>query len=42
MGLGGKCPIITLDETFLTEWVSRMSDRIVMSVEDGVGAVLAL
>lgn len=34
--------IITLDKTFLTERVSRISDRIMMSVEDGIRAVLAL
>ncbi|MEJ7873315.1 MAG: type II toxin-antitoxin system PemK/MazF family toxin [Rubrobacteraceae bacterium] len=34
--------IITLDKTFLTERVSRVSDRIMMSVEDGIRTVLAL
>jgi mRNA interferase MazF len=34
--------IITLDKTFLTERVSRVSDRIMMSVEDGIRMVLAL
>lgn len=34
--------IITLDKTFLTERVSRISDRIMMSVEEGLRTVLAL
>ena len=34
--------IITLDKTFLTERVSWVSDRIMMSVEDGLRTVLAL
>jgi mRNA interferase MazF len=34
--------IITLDKTFLTERMSRVSDRIMMSVEDGIRMVLAL
>lgn len=34
--------IITLDKTFLTERVSRVSDRIMMLVEDGIRSVLAL
>ena len=34
--------IITLDKTFLTERVSRVSDRIMMSVEDGLRTMLAL
>jgi mRNA interferase MazF len=34
--------IITLDKTFLTARVSRVSDRIMMSVEDGIRTVLAL
>ena len=34
--------IITLDKTFLTEHVSRVSDRIMMSVEVGIRTVLAL
>jgi mRNA interferase MazF len=34
--------IITLDKTFLTERVSRISDRIMMSVEEGIRIVLAL
>jgi mRNA interferase MazF len=34
--------IITFDKTFLTERVSRVSDRIMMSVEDGIRTVLAL
>ena len=34
--------IVTLDKTFLTERVSRVSDRIMMSVEDGVRTVLTL
>lgn len=33
---------ITLDKTFLTEQVSRVSDRIMMSVENGLRTVLAL
>jgi len=33
---------ITLDKTFLTERMSRVSDRIMMSVEDGIRMVLAL
>ena len=33
---------ITLDKTFLTERVSRVSDRIMMSIEDGLRTVLAL
>jgi mRNA interferase MazF len=31
--------IITLDKTFLTEWVSLVSDRIMMLVEDGARSV---
>jgi mRNA interferase MazF len=34
--------IITLDKAFLTERVSRVSDRIMMSVEKGLRTVLAL
>jgi mRNA interferase MazF len=34
--------IVTLDKTFLTERVSRISDRIMMSVEEGIRTVLAL
>jgi mRNA interferase MazF len=34
--------IITLDKTFLTERVSLVSDRIMMSVEEGLRTVLAL
>jgi mRNA interferase MazF len=34
--------IITLDKTFLTERVSRVSDRTMMSVEEGLRMVLAL
>jgi mRNA interferase MazF len=34
--------IITLDKRFLTERVSRISDHIMMSVEDGIRTVLAL
>jgi mRNA interferase MazF len=34
--------IITLDKTFLTERKSQVSDRIMMSVEDGIRMVLAL
>ena len=34
--------IITLDKTFLTEGVSQVSDRIMMSVKDGIRTVLAL
>jgi mRNA interferase MazF len=34
--------IITLDKTFLTRWVSRVSDRIMMSVEEGMRTVLVL
>ena len=34
--------IITLDKTFLTERVSQISDRIMMSVEEGLRTVLAL
>jgi mRNA interferase MazF len=34
--------MITLDKTFLTERVSRISERIMMSVEDGIRTVLAL
>ncbi|HEX6710961.1 MAG TPA: type II toxin-antitoxin system PemK/MazF family toxin [Rubrobacter sp.] len=34
--------IITLDKTFLKERVSRVSDRIMMSVEDGIRTVIAL
>jgi mRNA interferase MazF len=34
--------IITLDMAFLTERVSRVSDRIMMSVEEGLRTVLAL
>jgi mRNA interferase MazF len=34
--------IITLDKTFLTERVTRISDRIMMSVEEGLRTVLAL
>jgi mRNA interferase MazF len=33
---------ITLDKAFLTERVSLVSDRIMMSVEDGIRTVLAL
>lgn len=33
---------ITLDKTFLEERVSRVSDRIMMAVEDGLRMVLAL
>jgi hypothetical protein len=33
---------ITLDKTFLTERVSRVSGRIMMSVEEGLRTVLAL
>ncbi|MGB3683463.1 MAG: type II toxin-antitoxin system PemK/MazF family toxin [Rubrobacteraceae bacterium] len=33
---------ITLDKTFLTERVSRVSDRVMTSVEDGLRTVLAL
>jgi len=34
--------IVTLDKTFLTERVSRVSDRKVMLVEEGIRTVLAL
>lgn len=34
--------VVTLDKTFLTERVSRVSDRIMTSVEDGLRVVLAL
>jgi len=34
--------VITLDKEFLTERVSRVSDRIMMSVEDGIRTVLDL
>jgi mRNA interferase MazF len=34
--------IITLDKTFLKDRVSRVSDRIMMLVEDGIRTVLAL
>ena len=34
--------VVTLDKTFLTERVSRVSDRIMMAVEDGLRTVLAL
>lgn len=34
--------MITLDKTFLAERMSRVSDRIVMSVEEGMRTVLAL
>lgn len=34
--------VITFDKTFLTERVSHVSDRIMMSVEDGLRTVLAL
>jgi mRNA interferase MazF len=34
--------IITLDKTFLTKRVSLVSDRIMMSVEEGLRTVLAL
>jgi mRNA interferase MazF len=34
--------IITVDKTFLTERASRVSDRIMMSVEDGIRTALAL
>jgi mRNA interferase MazF len=34
--------IVTLDKTFLTERVSLISDRIMMSVDDGIRTVLAL
>lgn len=34
--------MITLDKTFLAERVSRVSDRIMMSVEEGMRTVLAL
>jgi mRNA interferase MazF len=34
--------IITIDKEFLTERVSRLSDRIMMSVEEGMRTVLAL
>jgi mRNA interferase MazF len=34
--------IITLDKTFLTERMSLVSERIMMSVEDGIRMVLAL
>ena len=34
--------IVALDKTFLTERVSRVSDRIMLSVEDGIRTVLAL
>ena len=34
--------VVTLDRTFLTEQVSRVSDRIMILVEDGLRMVLAL
>jgi mRNA interferase MazF len=34
--------IITVDKTFLTERVSRVSDRTMLLVEDGIRTVLAL
>ncbi len=34
--------VITLDKAFLTEQVSRVGDRIMMSVESGLRTVLAL
>ena len=34
--------VITLDRTFLTEQVSQVSDRIVVTVENGLRKVLAL
>jgi mRNA interferase MazF len=34
--------IVTLDKTFLTERVGQISDRIMMSVEEGIRTVLAL
>ncbi|MCA1718897.1 MAG: type II toxin-antitoxin system PemK/MazF family toxin [Actinobacteria bacterium] len=34
--------IITVDKTFLTERVSRVSDRVMLMVEDGIRTVLAL
>ena len=34
--------VVTLDKTFLAERVSRVSDRIMVSVEDGIRTVLAL
>jgi mRNA interferase MazF len=34
--------IITIEKEFLTERVSRLSDRIMMSVEEGMRTVLAL
>ena len=34
--------VITLDKTFLTEQVSQVSDRIVVTVENGLRKVLAL
>ena len=34
--------IITVDKAFLTERVSRVSDRIMLMVEDGIRTVLAL
>jgi mRNA interferase MazF len=34
--------IITVDKTFLTERISRVSDRVMLMVEDGIRMVLAL
>jgi mRNA interferase MazF len=34
--------IITVDKTFLTERVSRVSDRVMVMIEDGIRTVLAL
>lgn len=34
--------IITVDKIFLTERVSRVSDRVMLMVEDGIRTVLAL
>jgi mRNA interferase MazF len=34
--------IVTLDKTFLAERVGQVSDRIMMSVEEGIRMVLAL
>ncbi len=34
--------IITVDKTFLTERVSRVSDRVMLMIEDGIRTVLAL
>lgn len=34
--------IITVDKTFLTERISRVSDRVMLMVEDGIRTVLAL